>query len=228
MAPKTKDSASGGESSVSLGLSAGRSRWAVTVFLLITALAALADLTSKHIVFKQMLAEPAIEQRIVKLLDNPNVQVEQSEKFSRAVLRELQIRRRICFGLAFTISTNPGVVFGYDAIPSWIVNLMTVVMIAVVLTFFATSRRGAAWLHVALALILGGAIGNLYDRLFSEVALPHLSPIRCHVRDFIDCSDLHYNYVFNLADVWLVVGVAMIILHWLWVERKKKIGSHPK
>lgn len=173
-----------------------------------------------------MLSDPAIETHVVDLLDDPNVNVQQSEEFSRAVLQELRLRERICFGLSFTVSTNPGVVFGFSAIPSWLVNVMTIVMILIVIVFFATSERRATWMHVALALILGGAIGNLYDRLFSEVALPHLTPIRHHVRDFIDCSDLYYNYIYNLADAWLVIGVAMIMIHWFWTERKKvKTGT---
>jgi signal peptidase II len=71
-------------------------------------------------------------------------------------------------------------------------------------------------MHVSLALILGGAAGNLYDRLFSAVRLPGLEPIRGHVRDFIDCRDLAYPYIFNVADALLVAGAAMILLHWLW------------
>ena len=221
MASKKTESASAQEPSESLSIKAGKNGRAIAIFLFITIVAALGDLGSKHLVFKQMLSYPAIETRVVDLLDDPNVNVQQSEKFSRAVLQELRIRKRICFGLSLTISTNPGVVFGFDAIPSWIVNVMTAVMILIVIVFFATSERRATWLHVALALILGGAIGNLYDRLFSEVALPHLMPIRHHVRDFIDCSDLYYNYIYNLADAWLVIGVAMIMIHWFWTERKR-------
>ena len=80
-------------------------------------------------------------------------------------------------------------------------------------------------MHVALALILGGAIGNLYDRLFSSVALPGLAPIRRHVRDFIDCSDLHYDYIFNLADAWLVIGVVMVFLQWLADARRERLAK---
>lgn len=221
MASKKTESASAPKPSESLSIGAGKSGRAIAIFLFITTVAALGDLGSKHLVFKQMLSDPAIETRVVDLLNNPNVQVQQSEEFSRDVLQKLRLRKRICFGLSLTISTNPGVVFGFDAIPSWIVNIMTAVMLLIVLVFFATSERGATWQHIALALIMGGAIGNLYDRLFSEVALPHLMPIRHHVRDFIDCSDLYYNYIYNLADAWLVIGVAMIMIHWFWSERKK-------
>lgn len=226
MASNKKESVSTKAPSKSLSIEAGKNGRAIAIFLFVTIIAALGDLGSKHLVFKQMLTDPILETRVIDLLDHPGVEVKQTEEFSRAVLQELRIRRRICFGLSFTISTNPGVVFGFDAIPSWIVNIMTAVMILIVLVFFATSERRATWVHIALALIMGGAIGNLYDRLFSEVVLPHLTPIRHHVRDFIDCSDLYYNYIYNLADAWLVIGVGMIMIHWFWSGRKKIQNRH--
>ena len=68
--------------------------------------------------------------------------------------------------------------------------------------FWRSSPR--AWpLHVALALILAGALGNLYDRvLYSEV--------RDMLRLF-PTTNL-YPWVFNLADAALVVGVGVMLL----------------
>ena len=77
-------------------------------------------------------------------------------------------------------------------------------------------------LHVALAFVLAGALGNLYDRLWSQVRLPGDGVIKYEVRDFIDCSGLYYPWVFNVADVLLVVGVAMLLLHSFLAERKAK------
>jgi signal peptidase II len=167
-----------------------------------------------------MLSDPATDARIARVLARSDVQARHDEAFSRWVLGRAYLSRDVAPGVNFTLSTNPGVVFGFDWLPRWLVNAVTIAMVFVVVIFFATSPRGCTWLHVALALILGGAIGNLYDRLFSSVALPGLAPIRYHVRDFIDCSELHYNYIFNVADAWLVIGVAMILLHWVWTGRK--------
>jgi lipoprotein signal peptidase len=87
--------------------------------------------------------------------------------------------------------------------------------------WFATSHRKAWSVHLSTALILAGALGNLYDRLASRIALPGMEPILYNVRDFLDCSSIplpfgfRYVWVFNIADVWLVVGVGMMMLHWL-------------
>ncbi|MCD4825337.1 MAG: signal peptidase II [Phycisphaerae bacterium] len=211
-----------------------RERWAcyhgvaVVLFVLIAAFAATADLWSKHAVFQRLLDNPAIEQNLDVLAGAPEFahwrvdnQWKQDPGVTRKILRQLKIQERVCYGLTFTLLTNPGVVFGIDAIPDGVVNIITVLMIVAVCVFFATSPRRGYWLHVALALILGGAIGNLYDRLFSCVPLPHMAPICHQVRDFINCSELGYSYIFNVADAWLVVGVAMIMLHWLWSGRKE-------
>ena len=97
--------------------------------------------------------------------------------------------------------------------------------------FFATSAAGARWIHAALAMILSGAVGNFYDRMISRVSIPGVAePITRQVRDFLDFSQLrvlglNYPYIFNVADVFLVVGVAMLMLHW-WAaalrEHKQK------
>lgn len=200
----------------------------ILVFVAIAAVGAAADLWSKHAVFNSMLNNPSIgiaaqaEKEYLVSLNAPEVPPVENVEFTRFVLQRLHISEKICPGLEFTLSTNPGVVFGFDAIPRWAVNLATACMIVVVVVFFLCSPRNAYWLHVALALILGGAIGNLYDRLYSSVPLPGLTPIKYHVRDFIDCSSIGYKWVFNIADAWLVIGVAMIIIWQFRLAQKEK------
>ena len=85
----------------------------------------------------------------------------------------------------------------------------------------AFSPARARSMHVALALILAGAVGNLYDRLFGVVSIPGFEPIKYQVRDFVDCSGLHYPWIFNAADAYLVAGVAVIILHMIAAPRRQ-------
>jgi signal peptidase II len=212
----------------SLAVRAGRSGLAWVVFGLVAVLAAGSDLWSKEVAFSALLAEPGLSERFARQADrmediqDPAIPPAESQAFSRLVLDRVQPTRRVCFGLSLTLRTNPGVVFGFDALPRLLVACVTVVMIVVIVIVFVTSGRGVRWLHVALGLILGGAVGNLYDRLFGEVRLEGLPSIRYHVRDFIDCSELHYPYVFNVADIWLVVGVGMVALYWLIDARQQK------
>ncbi len=83
--------------------------------------------------------------------------------------------------------------------------LLSVVALVVVVAIARTARRlgSAAW-AVCLGLILGGALGNLLDRLFRAPG-----PLRGAVVDWID---LRVWPVFNLADSALVVGVCLAVL----------------
>jgi signal peptidase II len=132
--------------------------------------------------------------------------------------------------LRFTLSTNAGIVFGLRLVPTMVIAA-SLVAIAVVVYFFASSPRGALWLHVALGMILAGALGNLYDRLFSSVTLPGRPPSHREVRDFIDFGQAHYPYIFNIADVLLVVGVLLLLLssflYWRMDLRRETGGKKP-
>ncbi len=111
----------------------------------------------------------------------------------------------------FTLSTNPGVAFGFR-LPPWAVLIATGVAFVVVIVFFVTSPRRARFTQIALAMIAAGAMGNLYDRLFSRVILPGRGLRVREVRDFVDLSAIHYPAIFNIADVLLVVGVGILML----------------
>jgi signal peptidase II len=65
-------------------------------------------------------------------------------------------------------------------------------------------------LHIALGLIVAGAIGNLYDR----VALHG-------VRDFMRFTVSWYPFVFNVADALLCIGVPLLMLCWMFEQPPK-------
>ncbi len=83
--------------------------------------------------------------------------------------------------------------------------LLSLVALAVVVAIVRTARRlgSSAW-SVCLGLILGGAVGNLVDRVFRAPG-----PLRGAVVDWID---LRVWPVFNLADSALVIGVCLAVL----------------
>jgi len=112
--------------------------------------------------------------------------------------------------LNFVHSTNPGVAFGLlaDASASWRTPLLIVfdvAVIALILWLLATNRAGGLLGQCGMTLIIGGAAGNVVDRI-----------LRRTVTDFIDfhVGDYHW-YTFNLADSAIAIGAGLVILELL-------------
>lgn len=214
---------------------AWRSPMAVSLFLLIAALGVFADLASKHVVFQSLLQDPQLPAR-AQLVRQRYTEGPDGQPISpRDVLRVLQVQRPLCCGVRLTLSTNRGVVFGWY-LPPWAVVIATGVTICLVGLFFAMSHARSFVGHGGLALIVAGAIGNLYDRLLGHVQVPGAGVIRNEVRDFIDCSEIslfgwNYPYIFNVADILLVIGVVVLILH-SWLSKhpigRLRLESHPE
>ncbi len=108
---------------------------------------------------------------------------------------------------------NRGVSFGLfdgdSAINVWILPL---VALAIVVALVVWLRRvQGVWLAFAIGLVIGGALGNVVDRLrFGAVA------------DFLDFHVAGYHWpAFNLADTGITVGVAMLVLDSLFMSAKK-------
>jgi lipoprotein signal peptidase len=193
---------------------------AIILFLGVTAAGLAGDLASKHVVFQWLLDRPNLPEEVAA------ARLRLGDVSTTRILQDLHLRRRIMPGVSVTLQTNPGLAFGKGkGIPRWLVAGATLVTMAMVLYFFATSRPKARSVHVSLAFILSGALGNLYDRLFGQVLLPGVEPIRYQVRDFIDCTELYWLWVFNVADVLLVVGVGLLMIHWWRGERPGKPAS---
>lgn len=111
---------------------------------------------------------------------------------------------------------NSGAAFSIGESMTWV---MTLVAIAVTLAILAVVPRiGSARWSLALGLLLGGSLGNLFDRFFREPA-----PLQGHVIDFIDYGGL---FVGNIADI-AIVGGAVLLL-WLVFTNIGIDGSHPQ
>ena len=105
------------------------------------------------------------------------------------------------FGLSLVY--NPGAAFSLGSGATWIITLVGV-LAAVAVVVFALRMRGARW-GVALGLILGGAVGNLIDRLVNPPSFG-----QGHVTDFLAYGNL---FVGNVADVFVVIGVGLVCLN---------------
>ncbi|MDH0729149.1 signal peptidase II [Pseudomonas sichuanensis] len=108
---------------------------------------------------------------------------------------------------SWTLAYNTGAAFSFLADSSgwqrWLFALIAVVVSAVLVVWLKRLGRNETWLAVALALVLGGALGNLYDRV-----------VLGHVVDFIlvHWRNTHYFPAFNVADSAITVGAVMLAL----------------
>ena len=106
-----------------------------------------------------------------------------------------------------TYTTNTGGAFGIFANQTFLLAVAAVLGILVFLVYFRYIPLESTLLKAGLGLDLGGAIGNLIDRL--RVG---------EVTDFIDIGPWP---VFNVADSAIVVGTILIIYYLLFIAQKK-------
>jgi signal peptidase II len=102
--------------------------------------------------------------------------------------------------------SNTGVSFGMAQGRSEVLSLLSVAIIVALLWYRRQVPPGARWLNVALGLLVGGALGNLLDRLRIG-----------HVTDFLD---FQFWPVFNVADSSIFVGVCLLTWH-LWRDGRR-------
>jgi signal peptidase II len=101
---------------------------------------------------------------------------------------------------------NSGIAFGFFASATSLVILLTTVAVVWMIYFFARSGSRHTVLPVALGLVIGGSVSNLVDRIRLG-----------HVTDFLDFT---YWPAFNLADTFIVVGVAILLLALVAADRR--------
>jgi signal peptidase II len=104
--------------------------------------------------------------------------------------------------LRLTFARNAGAAFSFGTGMTWIFALLAIGIAAVI---WRVSRRlGSVWWAVALGLMLGGALGNLIDRIFRSPG-----SFRGHVVDFIAFP--HFA-VFNLADAAITCSAVLMVV----------------
>jgi len=106
---------------------------------------------------------------------------------------------------------NSGIAFGLFANATAAVIALTAIAVGWMLVYFARSGARHPVLPVALGLVIGGSLSNLADRVRLG-----------HVTDFLD---FRYWPAFNLADSFIVIGVAILLLALLGAEREPRPAS---
>jgi signal peptidase II len=100
--------------------------------------------------------------------------------------------------LYITYVRNPGAAFGMLPYRTVFLIVVTLVVVVFIIYYYRTLPAGFTLLRLGLALQMGGAIGNLIDRVRST-----------YVVDFIDIS--FFPPVFNVADSAIVVGIILFL-----------------
>jgi signal peptidase II len=118
--------------------------------------------------------------------------------------------------LRWTYVQNPGIAFGIDIGNRTFLTIFIVMASAAILIYLYRMRLTRFAHRFSLALILGGAIGNLIDRFAYG-----------RVIDFIDLGigNRRWPFVFNIADVAVTIGIVILIWRILFAKDTK---NHPR
>lgn len=120
--------------------------------------------------------------------------------------------------LNFSYVENTGVSFGLfgGGGARWILAVFSLVVAAVLAWWALKAERRL--LATAIGLVIGGAIGNVIDRIRFG-----------YVVDFVDVSGIgFFPWVFNVADSAITIGVVLLILDSILSERAAKLGAAPE
>ena len=116
---------------------------------------------------------------------------------------------------------NPGASFGMLADHRWV--FMSLTSVALVLMFGAMIYLGMKksgklnrWLNISVALVFGGGVGNMIDRMFNISADPRREGINVVV-DFFEFDFVNFA-IFNFADVFITIGAASGIICYICKE----------
>jgi len=109
---------------------------------------------------------------------------------------------------------NKGIAFGFLSFnTSFIYNIITLTIIAITLVVLAWTVRAKGLKRYSLLLVLGGSLGNLFDRIYYNA-----------VPDFIDfhINDFHW-FVFNVADIFITMGIICLVFKEIFFDNEKNV-----
>ena len=118
--------------------------------------------------------------------------------------------------LNISLIWNEGIAFGlFSFEQSDLYKFLTIIISIVILIIFIMIIKSFGFKRYALLMIFGGAIGNLYDRIFFKA-----------VPDFIDfhIGNFHW-FIFNVSDIFISLGVLFLITLELINNKKDKIDE---
>ena len=135
----------------------------------------------------------------------------------------------------FTFIENPGMAFGLEVGGKLALSFFTIAATVLIVYFIYINRNENIYTRIALAFILGGALGNLVDRIFYGLIYGYAPLFFGKVVDFmqVDFPDFKlfgktfYSWpIFNVADIAVTIGFLMIIFGYNKVFKKHNTVEH--
>ena len=114
--------------------------------------------------------------------------------------------------LNFNLIWNEGIAFGLFSFNEKIFyNILTIIILIIILIIFIMTIKSDGFKKYSLLMILGGALGNVFDRLYYKA-----------VPDFIDfhIGNFHW-FIFNVADIFITIGILFMVIIELFNKNQK-------
>ena len=113
--------------------------------------------------------------------------------------------------LNFYLIWNKGIAFGlFSFNERFIYNIITAIILLIIVVILVMVIKNKGFKKYSLMFVLGGSLGNLYDRIYYSA-----------VPDFIDfhLNDFHW-FVFNVADIFITLGIMCLIFDEILINGK--------
>ena len=107
---------------------------------------------------------------------------------------------------------NEGIAFGFFSFSEKIFyDILTIIILIIILIIFIMTIKSDGLKKYSLLMILGGALGNVFDRLYFKA-----------VPDFIDfhIGNFHW-FIFNVADIFITIGILFMVIIELFNKNQK-------
>jgi signal peptidase II len=121
--------------------------------------------------------------------------------------------------LYFRLVYNSGGAMGTRIGPSWIYLILTIVALAIIVRYFLTTPHAHWHIKTALAMIFGGAVGNLIDRVLYGRVIDFID------MDFPDIAFLYIRrwFTYNIADAAITIGLIIFAVSILFGKKDKAV-----
>ena len=158
------------------------------------------------------------------------------DQFTKWLVRttpELQNKVLIDGWLQFYFTKNPGMALGIDVLSTPVISAIAILAVSgIVIYILRNLDEASAGYLVCMGLIIGGAFGNIFDRLFMARIMDYGGVLDGHVVDFIYFSLqidgwTVFPYIFNVADIAISCSIIFLLIFnkRFFINSKEEEGS---